>query len=242
MKRTIIINKKLNRKNKKNKRKVKINKTINPMHVMRAVAIATYRVSCNLGSSTNGNINLNDDLVSTDVFTTFKNLYQYYKVSFVEIITTPSPGQGTLPPVGYSILKGNEDVTFDQNKLATNPLARKVNNNKVTYMKFTRPGRNADFNYWYNTPYLPTEAACSVLYHFAQPISSDSPALGYTFRVKWHLKFSNFYIKSAGTKELENEIKRDDQLQSGEVREELMCQTYEELPFGDENTQSQDHA
>jgi hypothetical protein len=211
---------------------------------MRAVAIATYRISCNLGASTNGNINLNEDLIETDTFQSFKNLYQYYKVSFVEILVTPAPSQGTLPPVGYSILQGNEEVTINQNKLATNPLARKVHNNRVTYMKFTRPGRNPDFNYWYNTPYLPTEAACSVLYHFAQPISNDSPALGYTFRVKWHLKFSNFYIKASSRKELDNEIVRDDIPLGAEERKDEVesVPLNEELPSGDEINSPKVHA
>jgi hypothetical protein len=82
-----------------------------------------------------------------------------------------------------------------------------------------------------------------VLYHFSQPISSDSPALGYTFRVKWHLKFSNFYIQSNAKLELENEIKRDDIPQSEEERkEEQIVPTYEELPMGDENNSTQAHA
>jgi hypothetical protein len=213
------------------------------MHVMRAVAIATYRVSCNLLAPTNGSINLDQDLPNTDVFKSFKDIYQYFKVSFVEVITTPAPSQGTLPPVGYSILQGNEEVTVDQSKLPTNPLARKVNNHKVTYMKFTRPGRNPDFNYWYNTDYLPQAAACSVLYRFAEPISADSPALGYTFRVKWHLKFSNYFIKANNKMELENEIVRDDIPPGAEERKaESIVPPNEELPMGDENNSPKAHA
>jgi hypothetical protein len=82
-----------------------------------------------------------------------------------------------------------------------------------------------------------------VLYRFAQPISADSPSLGYTFRVKWHLKFSNFNIKTGNRLELDNEIKRDDIPQGAEERKlEESVPLDEELPLGDENNSAQEHA
>jgi len=185
------------------------------MHVMRAVAIANFRITCNSDNTTNGHIDVVQELLGTSVFQSFSQLYQYFKVSFVEIIITPSPVQGTLPPVGYSLLKGNEELSFTYNELAENPCCRRIRNNKVTYMKFTRAGRNPDFNYWYNSNKnaMPPEAAATVIYRFSQPLT-EVEGTGYYFRVKWHLKFSNYFISTAN-KALgieENEIINDKDL------------------------------
>lgn len=204
------------------------------MRVMRAVAIANYRIVCNSNTPTNGHIDLNAELFNTSVFENFVELYQYYKVSFVEIIVTPSPVQGTLPPVGYSFLQGNEDLTIDYNQMPENPLCRRIRNNKVTFMKFTRPGRNPDFNYWYNTltNSVPTEATAKVMYRFSQPIS-DVTGTGYQFRVKWHLKFSNYFVRNSNKELVENQIINDLELNKNASLNEKVTM---ELKYMDEIT------
>jgi hypothetical protein len=215
-KKVIYINKNRNRRYKKNQRSKRKPRYTNAMHVMRAVAIANFRINCNSNLPTNGYIDVNAELFNSSVFESFVELYQYYKVSFVEVIITPSPVQGTLPPVGYSFLQGNEDLSINYSEMPENPLCRRIKNNKVTYMKFTRPGRNPDFNYWYNTltTTVPTNASARIQYRFSQPIS-EVTGTGYTFRVKWHLKFSNYFIRANANKELiDNQIVKENSIAS----------------------------
>jgi hypothetical protein len=203
-------------KNKRNNQYRRRNKRIrkiipNAMRVMRAVAIANFRIVCNSNAPTNGYININAELFNTSVFENYVELYQYYKVSFVEVIVSPSPVQGTLPPVGYSFLQGNEDLNINYNEMPENPLCKRIRNNKVTFLKFTRPGRNPDFNYWYNTltNSVPTTATAKIQYRFIQPIS-DVTGTGYHFRVRWHLKFSNYFVRGTNKELVENEMIKDE--------------------------------
>jgi hypothetical protein len=98
------------------------------------------------------------------------------------------------------IFQGNDDISIQYADIPKLPGVIKVNNNKRTYAKFTRPGRNPDFNYWYNCNSANLSDAAAYIKirfirNFVQP-GLDGPLqnLGYYIHLKFHLKFSNFII------------------------------------------------
>lgn len=65
---------------------------------------------------------------------------------------TPVTRQGYNPPAGFVVFLGNEDMSIvNYTDLPYLSYKRSISPYKVSRYVFTRPGRQPDFNYWYNT-------------------------------------------------------------------------------------------
>jgi hypothetical protein len=151
-----IIKIKNNNKNK-NKRKIVIkykNKRITLLSSTMHRFIITNVIK--LGSPTYNNqniqINLNEMIYQNPMFTQKRNEYQYFKLIRVMLRFTPVTRQGYNPPAGFIVFLGNEDMGLvNYTDLPYLSYKRNISNLKVSRHVFTRPGRQPDFNYWYNT-------------------------------------------------------------------------------------------
>jgi hypothetical protein len=93
---------------------------------------------------------LSDYLKQHERFIELSGKYQYFKLRSVVIKFTPDCVQGTLPRVAYGIFLGANDLVPIYADIPTLPGAFKVTNKKATTKRYTRPGRNPDFNIWYD--------------------------------------------------------------------------------------------
>lgn len=95
---------------------------------------------------------MNDFLHENPVFVQKSSEYQYYKLIRVMLRFTPVTVNGDNPPSGFIVFLGNEDLnTINYTDLPYLNYKRAINPTRVSRHVFTRPGRQADFNYWYNT-------------------------------------------------------------------------------------------
>jgi hypothetical protein len=197
-------NNKINRKNKNNNNKAK---KLNDARVMRATVSTTFEITNAGYQQQNVQFQYVEALVSNDLFQKFSQLYQFYKLGFIETIITPIVNHGTQPPIGYIYFQGNES-NIDYTELPNLPGARKLQPNKTTYFKFTRPGRNPDFNYWYDTRETEplTQMSAKLRFRFMKPWSAVDNDVGYHVRVKYHMKFSHVCLFSdTGRKEIKEQ-------------------------------------
>jgi hypothetical protein len=203
-----------NNKRKRNKRKRnrKPNKRniSTPINVMRATAPVQLQIGIGVDPSQvsqNHAIPIMEILYTSTVWEHFSELYQYFKLAFVEIKFRPNIVYGLRPPPGYMILQGNEEQEVQYSRIPDLPGAKMIRNGTLTSYKFTRPGKNPDFNYWYNTTGTEkskADAAIRVrfLKDFVQPNFLDQGPVsncGYFIELKYHLKFSNMIIQARST-------------------------------------------
>jgi hypothetical protein len=157
------------------------------------------------GGYTQQNLNIQATDVLTDI-ATFKvlvNEFQYVKVRSVVIEFQPDQVEGTRPPTGYLIMVGNNFQNVDYSQLPTLPGARFISNIRKTRYRFTRPGRNPDFNKWEDclsqqgTAYLNDS-------HFEFRIRfNDTPRLApMIINVSYYLSFSKRNIPMEENKQL----------------------------------------
>jgi len=97
-------------------------------------------------------LSLSDLLYENPMFLQKKQEYQYFKLVRVMLKFTPVIKSGSNPPSGFLVFLGNEDLgTINYTDLPYLSYKRMINPYKVSRFVFTRPGRQPDFNYWYNT-------------------------------------------------------------------------------------------
>jgi hypothetical protein len=199
-------NKYNNNKNKKMKKfNNNLSKKLTNFRVMRATVTTTFELSSQGYTEQNVQFNYVDALVNNELFQRLSQLYQFYKLSFVETIITPIVYQGTNPPIGYIYFQGNEsNIQYAQ--IPNLPGSKKLSPYKVTYFKFTRPGRNSDFNFWYDTresePLQQMQA--KLRFRFIVAWQGLPEELGYHVRVKYHMKFSHVCLFSDSNKTNDN--------------------------------------
>lgn len=100
--------------------------------------------------SQNLNFDLSEYLITNARFIELSSKYQYFKLRSVVVKFTPDCVQGTLPRISYGIFLGANDLVPIYADIPELPGAFKVSNKKATVKRYTRPGRNPDFNIWYD--------------------------------------------------------------------------------------------
>jgi hypothetical protein len=94
--------------------------------------------------------NVHDILTGNEVFQAFQKLYQYFKIANIRLDFHPVR-RDTDPPTGYIVFCGNSDLQLQYSQIPNLPYAKHVSSKHSTSYLFSRPGRQQDFNYWYDT-------------------------------------------------------------------------------------------
>lgn len=162
--------------------------------------ITTIEASAITMTTQNLEISFSELLVNNEIFQQWKNMYQYYKLKWVTLTFIPQPVQGTPPPIGWIYFLGNEDVNAKFSSLPDNPKSKRISNIRVRTFKYTRFGRQDDFNYWYKTNGI-TEWDAYARIRFKKAFSSQGPE--YTIKLRWYLIFKSFIIKGSDDKIIE---------------------------------------
>lgn len=187
---------------KRNKRK------FNDPKVLRATVITNFELNSTGYTQQNVQFNYADALVNNELFQKYSQLYQFFQLGFIETQITPIIYQGTRPPIGYIYFQGNES-NIDYSELPNLPGSRKINPNGTTYFKFSRPGRNPDFNYWYDTREIDEigKMQAKLRFRFSVAWQGLPEELGYHVRIKYHMKFSHVCLFSETKNQIEEIVK-----------------------------------
>jgi hypothetical protein len=113
--------------------------------------------------------------------------YQYFKLANIRIDFYPTTINGSDPPIGHIAFLGNEDKDTQFSEIPLLPYAKRINNKKITSYLFTRPGRQADFNYWYNAGRTETPLTAFFKIHFESTFSQGSGY--YVVRTSYDIRF-----------------------------------------------------
>jgi hypothetical protein len=145
-------NKKHNKRNKivikyKTRRTTYLSSTMHQYIITERVVLdATHYQQQNL------RISMQETLLGNPMFLQVRKQYQYVKFISVMLRFTPILQGANDPPSGFVVFLGNEDLmSINYTDLPYLSYKRYINPKKVSRYVFTRPGRQPDFNYWYNT-------------------------------------------------------------------------------------------
>jgi hypothetical protein len=185
------------------------------------------------------NLNLNTvDILWTNVlFQKYSELYQYLKIANIRVDLTAVQKNGSNPPAGYMAFLGNESLGVKYSDIPMLPYAKKIKPVGTTSVLFTRPGRNDDFNRWYNTQSNVElqRAEASIRFRFVETFSENGPY--YMVRISFDIRFDKPYVYSS-TKEAEPECKVKPSADSKPIiidkDEEEFDKAWEEVPEDDD--------
>jgi hypothetical protein len=142
------------------------------------------------------NLNLNtiQILESINIFNEYSQLYQYLKIRSIQITLTAVTKNGSNPPAGYMAFIGNESTSPDYSKLPTYQGSIKIKPLGTTTARFTRTGRNDDFNKWYNTQSnLELERMdASIYFRFDAPFENDKGY--YQVRISYNIVYQSPFL------------------------------------------------
>jgi hypothetical protein len=185
----------------------------------------------------NISLDMASDLGNEQIFINLSKVYQYFKIANVRIDFTPVTRQGNQPPVGYLLFVGNEDKQTDilYSSIPNLPYSKKIDNKSNRSYLFTRAGRQADFNYWYNTvtPQQDYPIKAYFKMHFEKTFSATSGY--YVARVSYDIRFDKPFTSTSETKVAEEKV--EIAKKEGKVidkDEEAFNQAFDEIPSEDE--------
>jgi hypothetical protein len=175
------------------------------------------------------------NLTSNKFYQTLSLAYQYFKLANIRIDFLPTTVNGTEPPVGHIAFLGNQEKDTLFSDIPLLPYAKRISNKKPTSMFYTRPGRQDDFNYWYNAGRTETPLTAFFKIHF-EGLFSNIDAY-YVVRLSYDIRFDKPWT-SEPTKKLNEKFENIKPPKSeGELidkDEEDFNKAFEEIPEDDE--------
>jgi hypothetical protein len=186
-------------KNRGKKRKGKFNRTSITNH--RYMIRQHFKLN-QVYTQQNISLDVGQELYDNQIFQNLSKTYQYFKLANVRVDFTPVTMNGTQPPVGYCLFVGNEDKAsyILYSSIPELSYSKKIDNLKSKSYLFTRPGRQADFNYWYNTNVSNYAISCYLKMHFETTFQANAGY--YMVRISYDLRFDKPYVLSVTNKEL----------------------------------------
>jgi hypothetical protein len=225
---------KTNKSNKKFKRngKYKYRKT---KYIKNSITNHRYLIKqeflFNYPTYTEQNLSLNtvDVLWESQLFTKYSALYQYLKVANIRVDLIAVQKNGSNPPAGYMAFIGNESLSIKYSDIPTLPYAKKIKPQGTTSVLFTRPGRNDDFNKWYNTTSNVElqRMEATIRFRFVEPFENEKGY--YTVRISYDIRFDKPYIYSNNSKQPVEDEKVCTVKQSTDGKETLIDKDEEEF-------------
>jgi len=197
------LNKLINKLNNTSKRKPKRKKYKNRNSISNHRYLIKQDFMFNYPTFTEQNISLQtiDILWTSPLFQKYSELYQYLKIANIRVDFTAVQKDGNNPPAGYMAFIGNESLGIKYSDLPTFPYSKKIKPTGTTSVLFTRPGRNDDFNKWYNTQSNVElqRMEASIRFRFVEPFENDKGY--YTMRISYDIRFDKPYIYSSISKD-----------------------------------------
>lgn len=150
----------------------------------------------------------------------------------------PVTKNGSQPPSGYVVFVGNNDINVLFSEIPTFSYSKLISNTKRTSYLFTRPGRQDDFNYWFNTR-TPNNNTITAHFRmrFDEPFVENGPY--YVVMISFDLRFDKPVIISESKKEEQyskvRPIGGQPQEELVDKDEEELNKAFDELPSEDEN-------
>jgi hypothetical protein len=193
----------------KNKPTVKKRKYVNRTSISnhRYLIRERFVLSYDNYSVQNLNIPISDNLENNKIFTSFQKLYQYYKIANIKLEFQPILKEGTQPPNGYVVFIGNQSLPIDYAYIPILPYAKHISPQKKTSFLFTRPGRQNDFNYWFNTrEETSTDGTISANFRlrFDQPFAENGSY--YILIMSIDIRFDKPFVSDSDQTKTEKEI------------------------------------
>jgi hypothetical protein len=148
-------------------------------------------------------INTIDTLWNIPLFIKYSELYQYLKVANIRLDLTAVQVAGANPPSGYMVFIGNESLDIRYSDIPSLPYAKKIKPVGTTSVLFTRPGRNDDFNRWYNTQsnIELQRMEASIRFRFVEPFTANGAY--YMVRISYDIRFDKPFVYTSNSKEKE---------------------------------------
>lgn len=135
----------------------------------------------------NVTVDLAYNLTSNKFYQNLSLAYQYFKLANIRIDFMPTTVNGTEPPVGHIAFLGNQEKDTLFSDIPLLPYAKRINNKKYTSYLFTRPGRQDDFNYWYNAGRTDSPLTAFFKMHFESTFSQGGGY--YVVRLGYDIRF-----------------------------------------------------
>jgi hypothetical protein len=128
-------------------------------------------------------------------------LYQYLKVANIRVDITAVQKAGENPPVGYMVFIGNESLSIKYSDIPNLPYSKKIKPVGTTSVLYTRPGRNDDFNKWYNTQSNVElqRMEASIRMRFVDTFTPNGAY--YTMRISYDIRFDKPFIYTSNNRE-----------------------------------------
>jgi hypothetical protein len=122
-------------------------------------------------------------------------------VANIRVDITAVQKAGANPPVGYMAFIGNESLSVKYSDIPNLPYSKKIKPVGTTSVLYTRPGRNDDFNKWYNTQsnIELQRMEASIRMRFVDNFVQNGAY--YTMRLSYDIRFDKPFIYSSSKNE-----------------------------------------
>jgi hypothetical protein len=150
------------------------------------------------GGTSGWTYDLQGNLWTAHQFDTLCDVFQQYKLNKISADISPVAASGNDPPAGYCYLYVNEDEYDTQNPNYVPMLqsSKKVSPKHDSTFSFRVPGRQNDFNYWYNTLSTGSQISAYLVFKF----SATNVPSHYQLRIRYYLSFRYRTYESPTTK------------------------------------------
>jgi hypothetical protein len=145
----------------------------------------------------NMSLNTVDTLWNIPLFLKYSELYQYLKIQSIKVDITAVQQAGQNPPAGFMVFVGNESLGVKYSDIPNLPYAKKIKPVGNTSVRYTRPGRNDDFNKWYNTQSNVElqRAEASIRFRFVNTFTANGAY--YVVKIGYDIRFDKPFIYSS---------------------------------------------
>jgi hypothetical protein len=150
------------------------------------------------GGTSGWTYDLQGNLWTAHQFDTLCDVFQQYKLNKIRADISPVAVSGNDPPAGYCYLYVNEDEYDTQNPNYVPMLqsSKKISPKHDSAYSFRVPGRQNDFNYWYNTLSTGSQITAYLVFKFS---ATNVPSY-YQLRIRYYLSFRYRTYESPTTK------------------------------------------
>lgn len=187
-------------------RKKRHNKPISPLQVYPVDVNANGLIQPSTDPLPNMEYDIAQSIYDNGFYQSYVNLYQEYKIQYVQIHIIPVIRSGNQPPMGYAVLLANEDLAVRYADIPSLPSVTKIYGRGITQLWYKSKGRQDDLNRWYNTKES-MRARFILPMRFVEPLGITDNDPHYAIQVRARVLFRRPFYNTIGSKNNEEEEK-----------------------------------